>query len=94
MKLNILSEALEAAPSYSSNRFNGYLLNNNPITAPKREYYLEVEGLPYSFEGHKDHDKWIKFLEAHPHLISNSDTRYGEMLDFMFQRWKKKQTNS
>lgn len=90
MDLKILSESLVPMPSYSSNRFNGYLLNNNPITAPKREYFLEVEGLPYSFEGHKEHDKWVQFLEDNPHVISNSDTRFGGMLDYMFQRWKKK----
>ena len=93
MRLRILSEDLVQMPNYSSNRFNGYLLNNNPITDPKREYFLEVEGLPYSYEGAKDHDKWVKFLEDNPHVISNCDTRYGELLDYMFQRWKQNRYN-
>lgn len=95
MYLKILNDDFDASKSIQSSNngprgsmFNGYLIRNNPITVNKRQYYLEVEGLPYSFPGHKDHKLWLKFLEANPHIISNFDTRDHGKLSYLFDRWK------
>lgn len=95
MKLKILNEMNEFSqlPNYSSARFNGYLLNNNPITVDKREYFLEVEGLPYSFKGHPKNKQWVQFLEDNPHVISNCDTQNAGLLEYLFERWQLMKNN-
>lgn len=75
-------------------KFNGFLINNNPITYQKREYILEVEGLPCSHKGHRDHKKWTQFLEDNPHVISNFDTRDPHKLQYLFERWKLMHNNA
>lgn len=94
MKLKIFHESdgpqtYQALPSYSSGKFNGYLLNNNPITFEPREYVLEVEGLPYSYDpNHPKHKEWTNFLKDNPHVISNFDTRDPCKLEYLFERWQ------
>lgn len=92
MRLRILNEANNITildGNYRSARFNGDLINNNPITFDKREYVLEVKELPYSYDPRNpQHKKWKQFLEANPHVISNFDTRNWQALDYLFERWK------
>ena len=94
MYLRILNEANEymSLLDYSPPRgakFNNYLINNNPITFTKREYILEVEELPYSYDKrHPKHKQWQQFLEDNPHVISNFDTRNYGALEYLFERWQ------
>lgn len=93
MYLRILNEAIgepsiEQAAIKGPVRYNGYLINNNPITFQKREYILEVEELPYTFEGHPKHKLWVEFLTNNPHVISNFDTKNYGVLDYLFERYQ------
>ena len=94
MKLRILNDDVDPSKVVQNGgaakgaKFDNYLINNNPITADIREYYLEVDGIPASFPGHKDHKDWIAFLTDNPHMISNFDTRDHGKLSFLFDRWK------
>ena len=97
MYLRILHEVddkgYEQYPAYKSSRFNGYYINNNPITVDKREYFLEVDGLPYSFKGHPKNKQWVQFLQDNPHVISNFDTRNAGALEYLFERWQLMKNN-
>lgn len=94
MKLRIFHEQdaspnYQQLPGYYTGKFNGYLLNNNPITFERRQYVLEVEGLPYSYdEKHPKHKEWVEFLKDNPHVISNFDTRDPAKLEYLFERWQ------
>ena len=99
MHLKILNEdigepSIQQVLPTSPARFNTYLINNNPITSQKRQYVLEVQELPYSFEGHPKHKLWTEFLEANPHVISNFDTSNAAALDYLFERYQLMHNNA
>ena len=91
MFLRILSEDNDytQALNVSGSRFNGYLLNNNPITFSPREYVLEIESLPYTYnKKHPKYKLWTQFLSENPHIISNFDTQDPVKLELLFERWQ------
>lgn len=91
MRLKILNEDNEFVGVYQPRaaKFNNYLINNNPISFSKRDYVLEVQELPYSYDKrHPKHREWTQFLEDNPHVISNFDTRNWAALEFLFERWQ------
>lgn len=93
MYLRALTEDNSDCPAKGS-KFGNYLINNNPIRVDRRDYELEVEGIPCSFEGHPQHKEWKDFLKDNPHLISNFDTRDHGKLSFLFDRWKLMKDNA
>lgn len=102
MKLKILNESddnnlstfIDICPPRGA-KFNNYLINNNPISFTKREYVLELQELPYSYDKkHPKHKMWQQFLEDNPHVISNFDTSNYGALEFLFERWQLMHNNA